>query len=203
MRSFLIFYAKIMFELIHAREILSVFLIIFSMIDIAGSIPVIIELERKSGGIKAFRATAVAGGLMMFFLFFGEGFLDLFGIDISSFALAGSIIVFIIAFELILGVEIFKPDLNNSSSDSIVPLAFPLIAGAGTLATIISLKAEYKHINIFIGVLLNLIIVFVVLKLIRRFGKWISPGFAAVLKRVFGIILLAIAIKLFKSNYGE
>lgn len=182
------------------KEILSVFLILFSMIDIPGSIPIIIELEKKSGGIKANRATLVAGGLMLLFLFFGQKLLYVFGIDVSSFAVAGSFIIFIISLELILGIEIFKPDTSHPSSDSIVPLAFPLIAGAGTLATIISLKSQYKLSSIFIGVILNLIIVFIVLKSIRRLSKLISPGISAILRRVFGIILLSIAIKLFKSN---
>ena len=182
------------------KEILSVFLILFSMIDIPGSIPIIIELEKKSGGIKATRATLVAGGLMFLFLLFGEKLLAIFGIDVSSFAVAGSFIIFIISLELILGIEIFKPDMSHPSSDSIVPLAFPLIAGAGTLATIISLKSQYQHQNVFVGVLLNLIIVFVALKSIRPLSKIISPGISAILRRVFGIILLAIAIKLFKSN---
>lgn len=186
------------------KEILSVFLILFSVIDIPGNIPVIISLKEKGKIIKPLRATLVAGGLMIAFLLVGESLLGLFGIDVQSFAIAGAIVIFIIALEMILGITLFKEGDNNEvdTSTSIVPVAFPLIAGAGTITTIISLKAEFQQLNILIGILLNLIIVFLVLKSSSWIQQKLGKGGEAILRKVFGVILLAIAIKLFKSNIG-
>lgn len=182
------------------KEIISVSLILFSVIDIIGSIPIIINLRGKFGRIQSEKATIVSGILMVAFLFVGESILKLFGIDVHSFAVAGAIIMFILGMEMILGLQIFQADPDEGSSASIVPLAFPLIAGAGTMTTLISLKAEYTTANILVGVLVNLIFVYIVLKtsgwLERKIGK---AGFN-ILRKVFGIVLLSIAIKLFKNN---
>ena len=155
-----------------SKEILSVFLILFSVIDIPGNVPIIISLKEKGKVIKPGYATLVAGGLMIAFLLIGESLLNLFGIDVQSFAIAGAIILFIIAFEMILGITLFKEEegIEDDGATSIVPVAFPLIAGAGTMTTIISLKAEFQQTNILIGIILNLIIVYIVL----RSSSWIQ-----------------------------
>ncbi len=186
--------------MVNFREIISVSLILFSVIDIIGNIPVIINLRKKFGKIQSEKATLVSGILMIVFLFLGESILNLFGIDVSSFAVAGAIIMFIIGMEMVLGLQIFQTDTDESNSASIVPLAFPLIAGAGTMTTLISLKAEYSTTNILIGIIVNLIFVYTVLKtsgwLERKIGK---AGFN-ILRKVFGIVLLSIAIKIFKNH---
>lgn len=187
------------------KEILSVFLILFSVIDIPGNVPVIISMKKKGKIIKPGRATLVAGTLMIVFLLVGESLLNLFGIDVQSFAIAGAIIIFLIAIEMVLGITLFnEPDgEEDTGSSSIVPIAFPLIAGAGTMTTIISLKAEFQQVNILIGILINLVIVFLVLRSSDWIQKKLGVGGEAILRKVFGIILLAIAIKLFKSNIGS
>lgn len=186
--------------MVNFKEIISVSLILFSVIDILGSIPVVIDLRKKAGHISSGKATIVAGLIMFAFLFVGNSILKLFGIDVESFAIAGAIIIFLIGMEMILGVDFFKSDPEETKAASIVPLAFPLIAGAGTMTTIVTLKAAYETVNIIIGIVLNLIFVYIVLKssnwLERKLGK---AGFN-VLRKVFGIILLSIAIKLFKEN---
>ena len=188
-----------------SKEILSVFLILFSVIDIPGNVPIIISLKEKGKVIKPGYATLVAGGLMIAFLLIGESLLNLFGIDVQSFAIAGAIILFIIAFEMILGITLFKEEegIEDDGATSIVPVAFPLIAGAGTMTTIISLKAEFQQTNILIGIILNLIIVYIVLRSSSWIQRKLGKGGEAILRKVFGIILLAIAIKLFKSNIGS
>ncbi|MEM6320445.1 MAG: MarC family protein [Bacteroidota bacterium] len=187
------------------KEVLSVFLILFSVIDIPGNVPVIISLKKKGKIIKPAQATLTAGGLMVLFLLVGESLLGLFGIDVESFAIAGALIIFLIAIEMVLGVTLFKEPEEEDASDSstIVPVAFPLIAGAGTMTTIISLKAEFEQLNILIGIILNLIIVFIVLRSSSWIQRKLGTGGEAILQKVFGIILLAIAIKLFKSNIGS
>lgn len=182
------------------KEILSVTLILFSVIDILGSIPIIIDLRKKAGHVQSEKATVVSGIIMVAFLLVGEGILGLFGVDIYSFAIAGALIMFLIGIEMILGVQIFKNDPENMSSTSIVPLAFPLIAGAGTMTTLISLKAEYETTNIFVGIFINLIFVYLVLKTSGWLEKKIGQGGFNILRKVFGIILLSIAIKLFKTH---
>ena len=182
------------------KEILSVSLILFSVIDIPGSIPVVISMKEQGKIIESAKATLVAGALMLVFLFTGEALLGLFGIDVQSFAIAGALIIFLIGLELILGVEIFKSKPDSSEKATIVPIAFPLIAGAGTMTTIISLKAEYEQANILIGILINLVVVYLFLRGSNWIKKKIGKGGIAILEKVFGIILLAIAIKLFKSN---
>lgn len=186
---------KIMF-----KEILSVSLILFSVIDIIGSIPVVVSLRKKVGKIQSGQATIVAGLIMVSFLFLGQSILQLFGLNIESFAVAGAIIMFIIAIEMILGIDLFKYDPSETTSASIVPIAFPLIAGAGTLTTILSLRVEFATINILFGIILNLILVYAVLKTSPWLEKKIGPSGFGVLRRVFGIILLSIAVKLFTDN---
>jgi multiple antibiotic resistance protein len=182
-----------------AKEIFSVTLILFSIIDILGSIPIVIDLRKKEGKIHSGKATFIAGALMILFLFLGSSILSLFGLDVESFAIAGAIIMFIIAMEMILGVTIFKHD-PNTGGGSIVPLAFPLIAGAGTLTTILSLRAVYTVPNILMGIVINLAFVYLVLKTSNWLERKIGESGFNVLRRVFGIILLSIAVKIFKDN---
>jgi len=183
------------------KEILSVTLILFSVIDIIGSLPVIIDLRKKVGHIESEKATLVSGLLMVTFLFLGESILKLFGVDVASFAVAGALIIFLLGLEMILGRNIFKEEAHAGSAASIVPIAFPLIAGAGTMTTILSLRAAYETTNILIGMLLNLLLVYVVLKSSRWLEEKLGPGGTGILRKIFGIILLAIAIKLFKTNF--
>jgi len=187
--------------MLNFKEILSVTLILFSIIDILGSIPVIISLRRQTGRIESEQATLAAGALMIVFLFLGESILKLFGVDVSSFAVAGAIIIFLVGMEMILGRNIFRAPTHVGTA-SIVPLAFPLIAGAGTMTTIISLRAEYATINILAGILLNLVFVYIVLKSSTWLEKKLGEAGTDILRKVFGIILISIAIKLFKSNLG-
>ncbi len=182
------------------KEIISVTIILFSVIDILGSIPVIIDLRKKAGGIHAEQATLVAGTLMIVYLFLGVGILNLFGVDVKSFAVAGALIIFLIGLEMILGRNIFKHDTSSSKATSIVPLAFPIIAGAGTMTTIISLKAAYQQENIIVGILLNLLVVYLVLRTSVWIENKLGQTGAEILRKVFGMILLAIAIKLIKTN---
>lgn len=182
------------------KEILSVSLILFSVIDILGSVPIIIDLRRKAGHVQSEKATLASGGLMILFLFLGEGILQLFGIDVASFAIAGALIMFFLGLEMVLGIHFFKSDNEDLSSSSIVPLAFPLIAGAGTLTTLISLKSIYATPNILVGVILNLLFVYVVLKSSNWLERKIGAAGFNVLRKVFGIILLSIAIKIVKTH---
>lgn len=184
------------------KQIISVSLILFSVIDIIGSVPVIISLKKRVGEIESETATFVAGVLMISFLFFGEAILRLLGLDVASFAIAGAFIIFIIGTEMVLGIHIFKNEGGSPSSSSIVPIAFPLIAGAGTMTTIISLRAEYTIYNIIVGIIINLLFVYLVLKKSDWIEAKLGTSGTEVLRKVFGVILLAIAVKLFKSNWG-
>ncbi|MEH0158568.1 MarC family protein [Limibacter armeniacum] len=181
------------------KEIVSVSLILFSVIDMMGNIPIIINLRAKEGHIESEKATLVAGVIMIAFLFVGEKLLGLLGIDVASFAVAGALVIFFLGLEMILGITIFKED-PNSTSGSIVPLAFPLIAGAGSLTTILSLKAAYGQFNILIGIILNLVLVYAVLKGSKWIQSKLGDNGTGVLRKIFGIILLAISIRLFKDN---
>lgn len=193
-----------MFSTVSVKEILSVTLILFSVIDILGAIPIIVELRRREGHIESGKATVVAGLLMFLFLFIGTSILKLFGVDVESFAVAGALIMFLLGLEMVLNIEIFKPDPEQSSGNStIVPLAFPLLAGAGTMTTLISLRAEYEKVNILVGVVINLIVVYLVLKSSGKISRILGHSGTLVLRKVFGIILLAIAIKLAKGNYTQ
>lgn len=182
------------------NQVLSVTMILFAIIDILGSIPIVIALRNKAGHIQSGKASIVALLLMILFLFVGEELLRVIGLDVSSFAIAGSIVIFIIAMEMILGINLFKEEV--SASVSIVPLAFPLIAGSGTLTTLLSLKSEYATQNIIIGIILNMLFVYIVLKNTIWLEKILGKTGLSILRKAFGIILLAIAVKLFRHNTG-
>lgn len=180
-------------------EIITISLTLFAVIDILGSVPIIIDLRTKMGHIQSEKATLVSGGIMIAFLFLGEKILKLIHLDIPSFAIAGAIVMFFLALEMILNIEIFKED-GESRTGEIVPIAFPLIAGSGTLTTLISLRAEFEMINIIFGVLINLAFVYLVLKTTKKLERLLGKGGIDVMRRIFGIILMAIAVKLFLGN---
>lgn len=182
------------------QNILSIALILFSVIDIVGNIPIIIDLKKKGVVVDSMNAALVSLGLMIAFLYTGEGILHLFGLDVQSFAVAGAIILFFIGLEMILGVRFFR-ESTGSNTGTIVPIAFPLIAGAGTMTTLISLKSRYENLDILVAIVLNIIVVFIVLHFSDYIKEKLGDAGAAVLRKVFGIILLAIAIKLFKENF--
>ncbi len=181
-------------------DVFSVFMVLFAVIDITGAIPFILELKRKSGEIEAGKATLVAYGILLLFLFIGEPFLGLFGVDIRAFAIAGSFVLLFLGLEMVLGIEFFK--FESIKNTSIFPLAFPLIAGAGSMTTIISLKAAYDLWTIFFALTLNMIFVYFVLRATRHVEKLLGQTGILIMTKVFGIILLAIAIRLFLSNTG-
>ena len=181
-------------------EILATFMVLFAIIDILGSIPIILDVKSKTGALYPGKTTLVAYGIMLLFLFIGEPLLGLFGVDISSFAIAGSVILFLMGLEMVLGIQLFKHD--SGGGGAIVPIAFPLIAGAGSITTLLSLRAEYHSINILIALSLNMIIVYLVLRLTTLFERLLGPNGLHILRKFFGIILLAIAIRLFMSNMG-
>ncbi|MBN1142854.1 MAG: MarC family protein [Bacteroidales bacterium] len=185
---------------IRILDVLSVFMVLFAVIDITGSIPYILELKRRSGEIEAGKASLVAYAILLLFLFVGEPFLKLFGVDVNSFAIAGSFVLLFLGLEMVLGIEFFKYESLKHSS--IFPLAFPLIAGAGSMTTIISLKAAYSLWTIFIALSLNMLFVYLVLRATRLVERILGPTGILILTKVFGIILLAIAIRLFLSNTG-
>ena len=183
------------------QEIVSVTLILFAIIDIVGTVPIIIDMERKAGRIEAEKASIAVLILMVVFLLLGRQLLSLINLDIQSFAIAGSLVIFFIALEMILGHKFFKDDHTAEiSTVSIVPLAFPLIAGAGTMTTLLSLKSQYETQNIIVGIILNTLFVYVVLKNTYRVEKLLGQSGLEILRKAFGVILLALAIKLFRSN---
>jgi len=181
-------------------DIFSVFMVLFAVIDITGSIPFILEFKRKTGEIESAKVTLVAYAILLVFLFVGEPFLNVFGVDVSSFAIAGSFVLFFLGLEMVLGIQFFKYEPYRHTS--IFPIAFPLIAGAGSLTTILSLKAEYDVLTIFIALSLNMILVYIVLRATRLAEKILGQTGILILSKIFGIILLAIAIRLFLSNTG-
>jgi multiple antibiotic resistance protein len=187
-------------DFFNIKEILSVTMILFAIIDIVGAIPIVIQLRNKAGHIQSEKASIVALILMIAFLFIGESLLGIIGVDVKSFAIAGSLVIFFIALEMVLGVNFFKEEIPDSVS--IVPLAFPIIAGAGTMTTLLSLKSEYQTQNIIIGIILNMVFVYFVLKNTVRLEKLLGKTGLNILRKAFGIILLAIAIKLFRHNTG-
>lgn len=182
------------------KEIGTATMILFAVIDIVGSVPIILDLRQKVGKIQSEKASLVALLIMIVFLFVGESILGLIGIDVSSFAIAGSFILFFLAIEMILGIRLYKDDEPNTAS--IVPIAFPLIAGAGTMTSLLSLRAEYAVENIIVAIVVNILLVYIVLKLSGKIEKILGKGGIAILRKVFGVILLAIAVKLFKTNIG-
>ncbi|MDR6570397.1 MULTISPECIES: MarC family protein [Chitinophaga] len=180
-------------------QILAITFTLFAVIDIVGSIPVLVSLKEKLGHIDAGKATLASGFLMILFLLVGEPFLKLLSVDVHSFAVAGSIVIFVIGLEMILGLEFFKTD-PDAKAGSVVPIAFPLIAGSGTLTTIMSLKANFGQYNILAGICLNLVIIYLVLRSLNYIERLLGKAGLMVLRKFFGVILLAIAVKIFKSN---
>jgi multiple antibiotic resistance protein len=183
---------------VSVHDIVTVTMVLFAVIDIIGSIPVIISLKEKSGQINPERITLVSGAIMLVFLFIGQSVLDLIGIDVQSFAVAGAFILFVISIEMLLGIKLYKED--NSKTTSVVPIAFPLIAGAGTLTTLLSIRSQYEYYTIIVGILINLVFVYIVLRNLYRIENILGSGGINILRKVFGVILLALAVKLFKSN---
>lgn len=183
------------------KEILTAFMVLFAVIDVIGNIPIIIDLRKKVGHIQSEKASIIAGGIMIIFLFLGQSLLSLIGIDVNSFAVAGSFILFFIALEMILGVTLYKDDDEGETiTATVFPLAFPLIAGPGSLTTLLSLRAEFAIQNIIIAVLLNVVFIYIVLKTSSKIERMIGPNGIKIIRKVFGVILLAIAIKLFTAN---
>jgi multiple antibiotic resistance protein len=182
-------------------ELLTIVFTLFAVIDIVGSIPLLIAMKEKSGAIQSLKVTLISGGLMILFLFLGKPFLQLLGLDVKSFAVGGSIVIFLLGLEMVLGHEIFKGD-KNAHSGAVVPIAFPIIAGSGTLTTIMSLKANYDELYIALGILINLVIVYAVLKSLNFIERLLGPGGLLAVRKFFGVILIAIAVKIFSSNVG-
>lgn len=182
------------------EEILAITVTLFAIIDIVGGIPILISLKSKIGEIDAGKATLSSGALMILFLVFGAGFLGLLGVDIKSFAVAGSIVIFVMAMEMVLGIDIFRQD-PEAKSGSIIPVAFPIIAGSGTLTTVMTLRANYGFYNILIGILINLIAIYIVLRSINYLESKLGKSGLFVIRKFFGVILLAIAVKMFKTNF--
>ncbi len=183
-------------------KLVTVTFTLFAVIDILGSIPLLVSLKEKMGGIRSTQATLVSGVLMIVFLLIGKQFLEIMSLDIHSFAVGGSIVMFLLGLEMVLGLEIFKGDVDVRSG-TIVPIAFPIIAGSGTLTTIMSLKANYDQLYIFLGVLINLVFVYIVLHSLKWIERAIGPAGLLAIRKFFGVILLAIAVKIFSTNIGS
>jgi multiple antibiotic resistance protein len=183
------------------KQILTAFMVLFAVIDIIGNIPIIIDLRKKVGHIQSEKASLIAGVIMIVFLFLGQSLLGLIGIDVNSFAVAGSFILFFIALEMILGITLYKDDGNNAPiTATVFPLAFPLIAGPGSLTTLLSLRAEFEIQNIIVAVVLNVLFLYIVLKTSSKIERLIGPSGIQIIRKVFGVILLAISVKLFAQN---
>lgn len=182
------------------KEIFTAFMVLFAVIDIIGNIPIIIDLRKKVGHIQSEKASLIAGFIMIIFLFIGKSLLNLIGIDVNSFAVAGSFILFFIALEMILGITLYKQDDSNAITASVFPLAFPLIAGPGSLTTLLSLRAEFEIENIIIAVICNVIVIFAVLKTSAKLEHILGQNGINIIRKVFGVVLLAIAVKLFAHN---
>ncbi|CAM1371170.1 conserved membrane protein of unknown function [Tenacibaculum soleae] len=185
------------------KEIFTAFMVLFAVIDIIGNIPIIIDLRKKVGHIQSEKASLIAGVIMVIFLFLGKQLLSLIGIDVHSFAVAGAFILFFIALEMILGITLYKEDEDEALTATVFPLAFPLIAGPGSLTTLLSLRAEFNIENIIVAVLLNVILIYVVLKTSSKIEKIIGANGIKIIRKIFGVILLAIAVKLFAANFKE
>lgn len=182
------------------KEIFTAFMVLFAVIDIVGNIPIVIDLRKKVGHIQSEKASIIAGAIMIFFLFLGQNILSLIGIGVNSFAVAGAFVIFFIALEMILGITLYKQDEQDAMNATIFPLAFPLIAGPGSLTTLLSLRAEFRIENIIIAIILNVLVIFIVLKTSSRIERLIGQNGINIIRKVFGVILLAIAVKLFAHN---
>ncbi|MFC2109563.1 MarC family protein [Bacteroidota bacterium] len=189
---------------LNLKEIITAFMVLFAVIDVIGNIPIIIDLRKKVGHIHSEKASIISGIIMIIFLFLGKSLLTFIGIDVNSFAVAGSFILFFIALEMILGITLYKEEEDSHpSTASIFPLAFPLIAGPGSLTTLLSLRAEFKIENIIVAVILNVIFIYIVLKTSVKIEKIIGPNGIKIIRKIFGVLLLAIAVKLFTANIKE
>lgn len=184
---------------INLKDLLTVTFTLFAIIDIVGSIPILISLKQKMGGMNELKATLISGALMVLFLYLGEAFLNILGLDVRSFAVGGSIVIFILGLEMVLGVEFFKSDKDIKAA-TVVPIAFPLIAGSGTLTTVMSLKANYGETTLLLAILINLIIVYIVLKSLSYIARLLGAAGLIAVRKFFGVILLAIAVKIFATN---
>lgn len=187
---------------IRFNELLTITFTLFAVIDIVGSVPLLISLKEKLGGIRSWQATLISGALMILFLIAGEPFLKIVGLDIHSFAVGGSVVIFLLGLEMVLGHEIFKGD-QDAKSGTLVPIAFPIIAGSGTLTTIMSLKANFNEMYILAGILINLVVVYIVLRSLKFIERVLGPAGLMAVRKFFGVILLAIAVKLFSSNIAK
>ena len=185
------------------KEIFTVFMVLFAVIDIVGNIPIIIDLRKKVGHIHSERASIISGVILILFLFLGKSILNLIGIDVNSFAVAGSFILFFIALEMILGITLYKQEEHTAKTASVFPLAFPLIAGPGSLTTLLSLRAEYRVENIIVAIVLNVILIFIVLKTSARIERFLGPNGINIVRKIFGVVLLVIAVKLFTHNIKD
>lgn len=185
---------------LNIKEIITTFMVLFAVIDIIGSIPIIIDLRKKAGHIQSEKAAIIAGIIMILFLFLGKSILSMIGIGVNSFAVAGAFVLFFIALEMVLGITLYKEEESNAMNASVFPLAFPLIAGPGSLTTILSLRAEYHLENIIIAVILNVIFIYIVLKTSAKIERMIGQNGISIIRKIFGVILLAIAVKLFAHN---
>ena len=185
--------------ILNLKEILTIFMVLFAVIDIIGNIPIIIDLRQKVGHVQSGKASLIAGFILIIFLFVGEQLLSIIGIDVHSFAVAGALIIFFIALEMILGIKIYKEDKNPLNA-TVFPLAFPLIAGPGSLTTLLSLKAAYSNANIIVAIIINMFFIYIVLKGSSKIEKIIGENGIGIIRKIFGVILLAISIKLFTSN---
>ena len=187
---------------INPKEILTAGMVLFAVIDIIGNIPIIISLRKKSGHIQSGKASIVSCIIMIGFLFLGEEILNLIGIDINSFAVAGAFIIFFMAIEMVLGINLYKED-ESPATASIVPLAFPMIAGAGTMTSLLSLRAEFEVINIIIAIIINIVFVYIILKSSKKIESVLGASGISIIRKIFGVILLAIAVKLFTTNIRQ
>ncbi|WP_299098515.1 MarC family protein [uncultured Winogradskyella sp.] len=185
------------------KEIFTAFMVLFAVIDIIGNIPIIMDLRQKVGHIQSEKASIIAGVIMIIFLFVGKSLLNLIGIDVNSFAVAGAFVIFFIALEMVLGVTLYKDDDHDAMTASVFPLAFPLMAGPGSLTTLLSLRAEFAIENIIVAVICNVILIYIVLKTSSKIENFIGANGIKIIRKVFGVILLAIAVKLFAHNIKE
>ncbi|MFD0835007.1 MarC family protein [Mariniflexile aquimaris] len=182
------------------KEIFTAFMVLFAVVDIIGNIPIIIDLRKKVGHINSRKASIISGVIMISFLFLGKSILNLIGIDVNSFAVAGAFILFFIALEMILGITLYKHEEHTSDTASVFPLAFPLIAGPGSLTTLLSLRAEFETNSIIIAIILNVIVIFIVLKTSKTIERFLGQNGISIIRKIFGVVLLAIAVKLFAYN---
>ena len=190
-------------HLFDVTQFISAFVVLFAIIDIIGTVPVVMNLRRSGHTVSAKRASFAALVLFIGFMYLGDSFLNLFGLDIASFAVAGSIIVFIIAMEMILDISIFRKNSEATDDATFTPVVFPLIAGAGSFTTLLSIRSQFSDFNIILAIIANVIIVYLTLNSIEKLEKWLSPAVVCIFQKAFGIILLSIAVKLFTSNLAN